>query len=79
MVTEEQPKTVSRTPTDSELDEFKELAYRIDFLNDRIDRVRTRDAGRRPASHEERFQLLKDRFELDRLLTEAEFFMARFG
>ena len=79
MVTEERQTAVARTPTDIELDEFKELAYRINFLKDRIDQVPIRDGGRRPASHEERFQLLKDRFELERLLNEAEFFMARFG
>ena len=79
MVTEERSAKTTRTPTDSELEEFVELADRIKSLKNRIDHVRNRLAHGVTVTESERAQSLNDRIELERLLVEAEGFMARFG
>ena len=79
MVTEERSAKTTRTPTDSELEEFVELVDRIKKLKDRIDSVRNRLAHGVAITEEERSQSLNDRIELQRLLVQGEYFMARFG
>ena len=79
MVTEERSAKTTRNPTDSELEEFVELADRIKSLKNRIDHVRNRLAHGVRVTESERSALLNDRIELERLLVKAEGFMARFG
>ena len=79
MVTEERPANAFRRPSDTELDEFIELVDQIKELKDRIDSVRNRLAHGVAITEEERSQSLNDRIELQRLLVQGEYFMARFG
>ena len=79
MVTEERSTYPFRRPSDTELDEFTELVDRIKKLKDRIDSVRNRLAHGVTLTAAERSQSLDDRIELQRLLVQAENFMAKFG
>ena len=79
MVTEERSTYAFRRPSDTELDEFIELADRIKKLKDRIDSVRNRLAHGVTLTAAERSQSLDDRIEFQRLLVQAENFMAKFG
>ena len=79
MVTEERSSPPIRMPTDSELDDFSELAARIKTLNTEIDKVRDRLAYRLPVTDDERAKMLSKEIELERLLVKANYFIAKFG
>ncbi len=79
MVIEERSSPPLRTPTDSEIDEFAELAARIKKLNTEIDMVRDRLAYRLPVTDDERVEMLSKEIELERLLVKANYFIAKFG
>ncbi len=79
MVTEERSSPPIRTPTDSEIDDFSDLAARIKKLNTEIDRVRDRLAYRLPVADDERLEMLRNEIELERLLVKANYFIAKFG
>ena len=66
-------------PTESEFREFEELAEKIKELNAGIDKLQSRLAYRLPITDVERAKMIRDEFELERLLVKAQYFMHRFG
>ena len=77
MVTEEH--ITKDRPTESEFREFEELAEKIRVLNAGIDKLQSRLAYQLPVTDAERLKMVRDEFELERLLAKAQYFMHRFG